>query len=390
MKSLDIRPGYPDFMGAMNELINEAAVDSLQRALTSAVPGQGWPELTTAGEALDGLSLRERADHVSRALLADFRQTADNAMAGGNYATAALTFRRALQDPGFSGWALWPVTETAVTLALESEDPVHFDDCLTLLAELTPRLTAEFAIRRLLAADLPRSLATIQSWTSHPDEHVRRLASEGTRPYLPWAVRVPAIIDQPEATVPILDALYRDPHEYVRRSVANHLNDLARHAPDLVIATAARWMANPDSNTVPVVRHGLRTLIKKGHPKALALQGFVPADVTVSAPQLDRADVALPSDLGFAFEISNTGAEPARLAVDYVVHYRKANGSRSPKVFKLATVTLVPGETKSFSKRHAFRQMTTRVHHPGKHSLELQVNGIRYHTVDFVLQPEGS
>ena len=377
-------------MGAMNELINQSAVDSLRDALTAAAPGQRWPELTAAGATLGGLSLRERADHVSHALLADFTQPAGSTQTAGNYSTAAVAFRRALQDPGFSGWALWPVTETAVTLALDSGDPAHFDDCLTLLAELTPRLTAEFAIRRLLVADLPRSLAAIQSWTSHPNEHVRRLASEGTRPYLPWAVRVPAIIDHPDVTVPLLETLYRDPHEYVRRSVANHLNDLARHAPDLVVSTAAHWMANQDRNTVSVVRHGLRTLIKKGHPKALALQGFIPADLTVSAPQLDRADVALPSDLAFAFEISNTGAEPARIAVDYVVHSRKANGSRSPKVFKLATVTLVPGETRSFSKRHAFRQMTTRVHHPGKHSIELQVNGIRYHAVDFLLQPEGS
>jgi 3-methyladenine DNA glycosylase AlkC len=377
-------------MGAMNELINQSAVDSLREALTSAASGQGWPELTAAGATLDGLNLRDRADHVSHALLADFTQSVGSSLIAGNYATAAATFRRALQDPGFSGWALWPVTETAVTLALDSGDPAQFDDCLTLLAELTPRLTAEFAIRRLLAADLPRSLAAIQSWTSHPDEHVRRLASEGTRPYLPWAVRVSALIDRSDATVPILEALYRDPHEYVRRSVANHLNDLARHAPDLVVATAAHWMANQDGNTAAVVRHGLRTLVKKGHPQALAIQGFAPADLTVSAPQLDRADVVLPSDLAFTFEISNTGAEPARLAVDYVVHYRKANGSRSPKVFKLATVTLVPGESRTFSKRHAFRQMTTRLHHPGEHRLELQVNGIRYHSADFLLQPEAS
>jgi 3-methyladenine DNA glycosylase AlkC len=373
----------------MNELINQTTSDSLRAALTSAVPGQPWSELAKAGSALEGLSLRERADHVSKALLADLRETAAEATVR-NYTTAALTFRRALQEPGFSGWALWPVTETAVTLALDSGNPAHFDDCLDLLAELTPRLTSEFAIRRLLAADLPRSLAAIQSWTTHENEHVRRLASEGTRPYLPWAVRVPSIIGHPEATVPILEALYRDSHEYVRRSVANHLNDLARHAPDLVIATATRWMANQDANTLSVVRHGLRTLVKKGHPKALSLQGFVPAVLAVGAPQLDRAAVVLPSDLAFAFEISNTGAEPARLAVDYVVHYRKANGSHSPKVFKLATVTLVPGETKSFLKRHNFRQMTTRVHHPGKHSLELQVNGVRYHSVDFLLKPEGT
>jgi 3-methyladenine DNA glycosylase AlkC len=109
-----------------------------------------------------------------------------------------------------------------------------------LIAELTPRLTGEFAIRRLLVHDPDRALAAALGWTGHPDEHVRRLASEGTRSYLPWAVRVPALVQRPEATLPILDALYRDPSEYVRRSVANHLNDLARHAPDLVVDTARK------------------------------------------------------------------------------------------------------------------------------------------------------
>ncbi len=133
-------------------------------------------------------------------------------------------------------------------------------------------MTGGFAIRRLLAADLDRALAVVRTWTAHPDEHVRRLASEGTRPYLPWAVRVPALRARPAATIPLLDALYRDPHEYVRRSVANHLNDLARHAPDAVLETAAGWLAEPDANTAWVVRHGLRTLVKKANPGALALE----------------------------------------------------------------------------------------------------------------------
>jgi 3-methyladenine DNA glycosylase AlkC len=318
---------------------------------------------------------------VSQALLTDLHQGPEP-----EYTTAAQVFRSALHFPGFTGWILWPVSEAAVALALDSGSARDFDDCLVLLAEVTPRLTGEFAIRRLLAHDPDRALKTIQAWTAHRDEHVRRLASEGTRAYLPWAVRVPALVLRPEATIPILDALYRDSSDYVRRSVANHLNDLARHAPGVVVATAARWLAAPDANTAWVARHGLRTLVKKAHPDALALLGFAPASLTMTAPRLDRQVVRIPAELGFNFEISNTGTEDARLAVDYVVHYLKANGSQSAKVFKIAALTLASGEARTLSKRHAFRPMTTRVHHPGPHALELQINGVRHSRTDFLVQ----
>lgn len=368
-------------MGVMNELINPAVVGSLGRILAAVAPGTGWTQLAGAAGRLDGLSLRERTDVVSRALLADLPQ---------DYPTAAGAFRRALGNPDFTGWMIWPVTETAVTLALASPAPGDFEDCLRLLAELTPRLTAEFAVRRLLAADLDRALAVVQGWTSHPDWHVRRLASEGTRAYLPWAIRVPEIVARPAATIPVLDALYRDPVEDVRRSVANHLNDLARHAPDLVVATAAAWMAAPDLTTPRVVRHGLRTLLKKAHPGALELLGFPPASLAITPPRLDRTGVELPGELGFEFEITNTGSAEARLAVDYAVHYAKANGTLAEKVFKLGTPILAPGETRTFSKRHAFRQMTTRVHYSGPHVLELQVNGVRYAPTGFLVHTAAS
>lgn len=361
----------------MNELINPGVVRSLERILAAASPDRDFRHLAGTAGHLDDLSLRERTDLLSRALLADLPE---------GYSGTAVIFRRALDDPDFTGWMIWPVTEAAVTPALAGTEPGDFDDCLALLAELTPRLTAEFAIRRLLAADLDRALARIQGWTSHPDWRVRRLASEGTRAYLPWAVRVPELTARPAATLPILDALYRDTVEDVRRSVANHLNDLARHAPDEVVATAARWLAAPDANTPRVVRHGLRTLVKKAHPGALELLGFPPASLAVTPPRLDRAVVELPGELAFDFRVTNLGPAEARLAVDYVVHYAKANGTRTEKVFKLGTSVLGPGESRNFSKRHAFRQMTTRVHHAGGHALQLQVNGVRYPAADFTVR----
>ena len=296
---------------------------------------------------------------------------------------AAVVVRSALDDPTFSGWTLWPVGEATTSLALASDGPTDVEDGLRLLSELTPRMSSEFAIRPFLAADLDRSLAVVRTWTSSPDPHVRRLASEGTRPYLPWAVRVKAIVDRPDATIGILDDLYRDEDEVVRRSVANHLNDLHRHAPALVIETATRWSAAPDANTAWVVRHALRNLVKQGMPEALALQGFSPAEVAVSNLTASPDLVHLPGDVTISFDVTNRGEAPADLAVDYVVHFRKKNGSLAGKVFKLATRRVAAGATASFTKRHAMHQMTTRVHHPGVHEVEAQVNGRRYGRATF-------
>jgi 3-methyladenine DNA glycosylase AlkC len=363
-------------MGAMNELIDRRTVDALRAQVSRAAAGRRLPALAAAAGGVDGLNLRARSDLVAAALLDDLP---------GGYAETAAVFRRALADAAFTGWMIWPVTTAAVTAALERGDSDAFDDAMALLAELTPRLTAEFAVRPMLQHDPARALEAVTGWTAHPDEHVRRLASEGTRLYLPWAVRVPALLEAPHSTQQVIDALYRDAGAYVRRSVANHLNDLGRLAPDLAVATAARWLADPDENTSRLVRHGLRTLVKKAHPGAMALMGFHPAEVAVGPLLLDSDTVHAPGALTFAFDVTNTGSAASVLAVDYVVGYLKANGSHAEKTFKLTTRTLRPGETARIRKSHAFRQMTTRVHHPGLHRIEVQINGARHARTDFRL-----
>lgn len=364
-------------IGAMDDMLGPKEVTELYNVLSAAaagnVPGADLGSVLATRDRLDPLSLRGRTDLVAGALV----------RALGSYSAAASVFRAALADPAFKGWALWPVTEAAVTLALESGGEAEFDDALALLAELTPRLTSEFAIRRLLQARPDRALAIIQEWTGHPDQHVRRLASEGTRPYLPWAVRVPQLMGRPEATLPILDALHNDPEDYVRRSVANHANDLARHAPDMVLAMAGQWQQTGTSESTWVVRHALRTLVKKGNPGALALMGFAPAQVSVTDLHAEGGMLTLPAKLAFGFLLTNMGDAPVKLAVDYAVHFVKARGSTAEKVFKLATVELAPGESRKLSGRHAFRQMTTRRHYAGLHALELQINGVRHGRLEF-------
>lgn len=363
-----------------DELLGVPAARALAAAIQATAPRAELPALHAAADALGPLSLRERSDLLRDALLADLP---------GDYNSFAGTIRAAAQGTlPFSGWLIWPVTTAIAVKAVDDGTDAAFDDGMRMLAELTPRLTAEFAIRVLLAHDLNRAMPIVQSWITSADADVRRLASEGTRPFLPWAIRVPAILAEPTATLPVLHALYRDEDEVVRRSVANHLNDLSRQQPELVVATTAAWLAAPDDNTTQLVRHALRTLIKKGHPQALAQLGFHPAEVAVHGPELDAPTVPFGGTIGFTVGIRNTGTEPTRLAVDYVMHHQKANGSLTGKTFKLATVTLAPGEDVQLTRSHSFRAITTRRYHPGAHALEVQVNGVVSGRAEFTLLAE--
>lgn len=288
--------------------------------------------------------------------------------------------------PEFGGWLIWPVTSAVAARAVAEGTDTAFDDAMALLADLTGRLTSEFALRVLLRHDLDRALGIVAGWTASPDADVRRLASEGTRPYLPWSARVPELIARPGATVPVLDALHRDDSEYVRRSVANHLNDLSRGHADLAVATARRWLDAPAPTTGRLVRHGLRTLVKRGHPGALELLGFAPATLEVDGPVLDRTRVPFGGSVRFTATIHNTGAEDARLAIDYVVHHHRADGSRSTRTFRLTTRTLPPDETITLARQHSFRPLTTRRYHPGPHAIALQINGVTSDPAEFELQ----
>ncbi|APU22001.1 DNA alkylation repair protein [Actinoalloteichus sp. GBA129-24] len=362
-----------------DQLIGPEVAADLVQAVRAAAPAAPLSALNAAQHALTPLPLRERSDLLRDALITDLP---------GDYDHFAGVVRAARDaSPLLRGWMIWPVTSAVAAKAIAEGTEEAFDDALALLADLTSRLSSEFAIRALLDHDLDRALTTIQGWTAAEDVDVRRLASEGTRPFLPWATRVAGILEAPHATLPILTALYRDESDYVRRSVANHLNDLSREQPELVVATAAEWLADPDENTEYVVRHGLRTLVKKGDADALRLLGFGPATVDVTGPDLTEVDVPFGGTVSFAATIRNTGPEQARLVIDYIVHHTKADGRQTGKTFKLTTKTLESGESVDIARDHSFREITTRRYHPGAHAIELQINGVRSGRADFMLLP---
>lgn len=390
-----------------DELLGAQAVEDLGHVIGSVLPAEDLTHLRTAPAQITGLPLRARVDLVQAALLADIP---------GDYTALAHVVRAAHRQgrgsghspspdhdtpghntpphgsavrhtPLLDGWMIWPVTEAVAAKAVDDGGTEAFDDAMDLLAELTGLLTAEFAIRTLIRHDPARALSIIRTWTASGDEHVRRLASEGTRPYLPWGTRVPALTQTPAATIPILDALYRDPSDYVRRSVANHLNDVSREHATLAVDTAARWLTTPDDNTARVVRHSLRTLVKRGDSDALALLGFPSAEaaLAIEGPSLDRGLVRMDEAVEVRATLRNISDAPVRLAIDYVVHHRKANGTQAPKAFKLTTTTLEPGQSFDVRRSHTFRPITTRRYYSGPHAITLQINGVATARAEFEL-----
>lgn len=359
-------------MPTADELLGADTTAALALVLTRAGGGIAARETEACGSALDGLTFTERTRLVRDAVLADLPA---------DYPAFADVVRAALRESDFTGWMTFPVAEAVAVRGLDA-----FEPALALLAAITPRLTAEIAVRPFLRADLERALVVMTPWTVHPDPHVRRLASEATRPRLPWAPRLPELIADPTPVLPLLDALHRDDSEYVRRSVANHLNDISRDHPDIAVGVAARWLRDPAPTTLRVVRHGLRTLIKSGHAGALTLLGHSPAaPVVVDGPHVHTPEIRVGDHLRFDCAVTNTDDRAAHLVVDYVILHMKANGTHTPKVFKLTTRSLAPGETWRATRSHSFKPISTRRYHPGVHRVRLQVNGRSHGEAAFLL-----
>ena len=314
----------------------------------------------TAG--LDVLELKARMEHVAVAL--------DRHLAG-PFDRAARVFCEAAESASLDVWAAWPLTTWVERRGLE-DPPAALDS----LARLTRYASAEFAVRPLIERHPELAFARLAEWASSDDLHLRRLVSEGTRPRLPWGRRLIALQRDPSPALGLLDRLRDDPEVYVRRSVANHLNDVAKDHPALAVAIARRWLAESGAHVERVVRHGLRTLVKAGDPEALALVGAdASADVAVERLRLERTAVRLGEPLRFSFVLRNRAEQPVRIVVDYVIHFRRANGALSPKVFKLANPTLPPLGTLALRRAFPIRPITTRRYYPGEHRLEIQVSG---------------
>ena len=251
-----------------------------------------------------------------------------------------------------------------------------FAPSMRALYVLTQRFTAEFAIRPFLMRHPRATLARLAQWAHDPNDHVRRLASEGTRPRLPWAPRLPAFQADPSPVLALLELLRDDPSLYVRRSVANNLNDIGKDHPQRLADVARRWMVDAPAPRQWVVRHALRWAVKNGDPAALQVLGFgQAARVEIAEVAITPARATIGASLSVRFALRNLLSRPQDLLVDLQVHFVKANGSPSAKVFKLKTLRLEPRATVQLQKKLSLAEMTTRKHYPGTHLVEVLVNG---------------
>jgi 3-methyladenine DNA glycosylase AlkC len=250
-----------------------------------------------------------------------------------------------------------------------------FDVAMGAMYQITKRHTAEFAIRPFLRRYPERTLAVLHQWVEDESPHVRRLVSEGTRPRLPWAGRLDAFIADPTPTLALLERLKDDPSAFVRKSVANHLNDISKDHPQLVIDTLTCWREDAGAERLWIIRHALRTLVKKGDPAALALLGFDRPQVSLRDMRIEPDHIRLGDSLVFSFTLQSESDEAQNLIIDYLIHFVKASGQTSPKVFKLSTRELSARESIYIQRKHAIKPITTRSYYSGEHRIEIQVNG---------------
>jgi len=357
--SYELRDFYDD------SVIRDIAAD-LKRA---------YPQFNTRrfiSDCLDGLeplSLTGRAAHVAAAmrrhLPTDFDQVAD-------------ILERSLgthqPDPAASSMASFKYMPHAILVA--SDGLGHFEASMRLQYEITQRFTAEFSIRAFLNAHPEATYARLIEWSTDPNHHVRRLVSEGSRPRLPWAPRLRHFQKDPAPVLALLERLKDDPELYVRRSVANSLNDIAKDHPNRVVDVCRRWLNGASLERRWIVKHALRSLVKAGHPGALELMGAgAPPKIRLDHVRITPKRVAIGGRVECTCDLVSAARTAQDLLIDYVVHYVKADGRTSPKVFKLKRVALARGTSVPLRFVVKFADLTTRKHYPGRHDLSLRVNG---------------
>lgn len=357
---------------ALKEMFNEARYRKMARDVAAVFPGfdsRRFLKLTLPG--LEPLALLQRQRRATEALRATLPEDYPKALAVlRDVATRWGEGFTALVLPDFVG-------------LYGRED---FDRSLDALKFFTQFGSSEFAIREFLRLDLARTLRAMTKWSHDDNEHVRRLASEGSRPRLPWSFKLRELIADPSPVAPILENLRADPSLYVRKSVANHLNDITKDHPAWVLERIGGWDLE-NKHTAWIAKRALRTMIKKGDRRALTVIGAgTRAEIALETFAVSPHRIALGDELTISCQLTATARKPQKLVIDYAIHYVKQSGVGSAKVFKWKEVTLAPGETLILTKRQRIRDFTTRKHHPGQHAVELMVNGECFGKSGFTLR----
>lgn len=292
-----------------------------------------------------------------------------------DYATALQIILKSIHHGNVSGFDAWPYAEFIQAYGLN-----YPKISLQALSEVTKVFTAEWAVRPFIQKHHKETMSFLLLCAGDENQHLRRWASEGSRPRLPWGIRLQEFVVDPSPTLPILEKLKFDPELYVRKSVANHLNDITKDHPKIVIDLLKKWQRQAtkveDKKHLDwIIYRSLRTLIKDGHPGALSLIGVKKAKIQIEKIKIRKPKIKLGERLDFGFTLRSTSKEDQKIVVDYIIHFVKSNQRQAAKVFKLKTFKLSAGKTIQIEKSHLIKKITTRQYYSGLHALEIQVNG---------------
>lgn len=362
----------------MKDGLDKRAVVRIASGLIATYPSfnaKGFSKLVL--ESLHDLELKERVDLIIEALNKflpkKFSETAKILKALPKHWDSGDE-----NDP-LSGFAIWPVTDYVGVYGIHAPSA-----SLDVLVKLTPLFSAEFAIRPFIEIHPKTTFTYLNSWVEHRDEHVRRLVSEGTRPRLPWGKRLNGFIEDPSPIFPLLEKLKHDPSLYVRRSVANNLNDISKDHPERVITFLTAWSKDRNEHIDWIIKHALRTLIKSGHPKVFPLLGF-DVNPTFSVKQLSLQQKKIRVGDLLEFNLDLVSKKQQKFVLDYAIHFVKASDKTSKKVFKWKNISMRKQEKLALKKSHSFKEISTRKYYVGKHVIAIHINGVVIAELPFLL-----
>jgi len=346
------------FISRLNRALKKHYPDFNNRKFTQSVFSSDW----------ENKELKDRMRHISLCLGKFLPATYSTSLSILKRTAPAFTDLEALVFPDF----------------VEVFGVHDFERSIPALEYFTPFSTSELAVRPFIIQYKTKMMRQMKIWAQSENHHVRRLASEGCRPRLPWAMSLPEFKKDPTQVIPILELLKQDESEYVRRSVANNLNDISKDHPATVIRIAKQWI-NIHPDTDRLVKHGCRTLLKQGHSPALRLFGYKnPTHILLHHFKLDKT-VAMGKTVNFSFQLTTTAKALGKLRLEYALDFVKANGQQTRKVFKISEAQLSE-QSKSIEKYHSFKPISTRKYYPGKHGMAIIVNGVQIAHKTFTLK----
>ena len=349
-------------MEALKNLFNSKVVEAIADSTVKFHPEFNVRQYVgkVLNENWEDKELKERISHIAVSLK-DFLPS--------DYKKACVILEKVSEDLP-SGFEQMPLPTF-----IEFHGLNDFKTSINTLEKITQGSTGEFAIRPFLKENPKRTLGEMKKWATSKNEHVRRLSSEGCRPRLPWGGNFQDAIDDPKPVLEILEILKNDDSLYVRKSVANNLNDISKDHADIALQTSARWIRENHQYAKWIVKKGLRGLLKNANPTALQMFGFAaPTLIEVRNFIIQEKSIKIVERINFFFTIKNKSKSANKLRVEYLIDFQKKKGS-STKVFQLSEFEIEGNTERKFNKYQSFADLTTRKHYTGKHKISIRING---------------